>query len=94
MGAGAGGVGVVGGVVPVGICTIGELEELLPPPPQAVSVAHRVSATKRLSVIKIPPTYPIRKQGCRATDDSQAQPQKRVPFSHCLKRGLAGTCFH
>ena len=59
MGAGAGGVGVVGGVAPVGICTIVELEELLPPPPQAVSVAHTVSATKRLSVIKSPHIYPI-----------------------------------
>ena len=54
MGAGAGGL-VVGGVVVVGICTTGELEDVLPPPPQAVSVAHTVSATKRLIVIKSSP---------------------------------------
>ena len=49
MGAGAGGVGVVGGVAPVGICTIGELEELLPPPPQDESNTHAANALKRFS---------------------------------------------
>lgn len=54
-GGGGGGVGVVGGAVVVGMVTIGELEDVLPPPPQAVRVAHTESATKRLSVIKFPP---------------------------------------
>ena len=45
------GVGVFGDVVVVGIVTTGEIEDVLSPP-QAVRIAHRVKATKRLGGTK------------------------------------------
>lgn len=43
---GAGVVGAVGCVVPVGIVTIGALEDVLPPPPQDESNKHAASTLK------------------------------------------------
>lgn len=43
-GGGAGGVGVVGGVVLEGIVMTGELEDVLPPPPQDDSNTQTASA--------------------------------------------------
>ena len=48
-------VGAVGGVVPVGIVTIGALEDVLPPPPQDESNAHAASALNRVSFTYPPP---------------------------------------
>ena len=44
-----GGVGVVGGVVVVGICTVGELEDVLPPPPQDESKTNTASLLRQRS---------------------------------------------
>ena len=53
---GAGVVGAVGCVVPVGIVTIGALEDVLPPPPQDESNIHAASALKRRSFTTPPRT--------------------------------------
>ena len=44
-----GGVGAGGGAVPVGIVTIGELDDVLPPPPQDESNTHTASLLRQRS---------------------------------------------
>jgi hypothetical protein len=51
---GVGGVGVVGFE---GIVMIGELGDVLPPPPQAESSTHAASALRRRRFNQLPPVY-------------------------------------